>query len=212
MILKEVAYEVEYWLLDINGNVQEPPAFNFPHDEMGFLLELRSPWGSNPREIVDAVKAAYRHQEEKASTLGLRIDNSPYKEVSSDWQKYIALKYNHIALRDLTLNVYGNSEVTHHTGFNENTATAGLHIHFSLFDTDSETYVPIPIDVIEGIIMEMDRVYAREIESVGRIAGEWEPKGVHRGFEYRSLPTNVPHYKALLDALIIFDELTPDMQ
>lgn len=205
MILKEIGLEVEFWLLDKKGNIVEAPKYNFPADEMGFLIEIRSSWGSDPNSIINVLTALYSAEEWKAHRLGLRIEKSAFKMVTRDWQDYIAKKYGHEDMRDYTVNIYGIKE-TQHTGFRNERATAGLHVHFSRFDTETETFLPFSKKEIEKIVMTLDTVFEKEISSTERIKGEWEPKS--HGFEYRSLPATIYPLKVAKEALIVLQELS----
>lgn len=203
-ILYEVGLEVEYWLVD-SDNIIEAPAYNFPADEMGFLIEIRSSWGSDPESIVSSIMGQLEAAKSKAKSLGFSIECKAYKEIDEDWQRYIANKYKHDEMEDLTRNIY-NATYSHHTGLLAGRATAGCHVHFSRWDTEEEDYSRFTEAEIESIVEKMDRRLATYIGATARISGEWEPKPYHGGFEYRSLPGNVP----LLDVAKIALEILSD--
>lgn len=200
MIIYQVGVENEYWLLDHRGNILEAPIYDFPADEMGFLIELRSAWGMNASMIFHSISTELDFQRVKAAELGLRVECTAFKKVSKEWQDYIARKYNHVGMEDYTRNIYGIKK-THHTGFTNGRATAGCHIHFSRWDTERERYVGYTEEEIASMVQEMDKAFILEIKRVGRIEGEWEPKPYHGGFEYRSLPSTISIYQAAKKAL-----------
>jgi len=155
---------------------------------MGFLIELRSGWSMDPSSIVNSLDAELHLQKMKATLLGFHIEAIPFLEVSLEWQEYIATKYNHASHVDYTQNIYGKTEHSHHTGFLNGIATSGLHVHFSRWSIEEESYVPFTIAETTKIVRNMDESFSELIASTGRIKGEWEPKPIHGGFEYRSLP------------------------
>ena len=204
MILNEVGLECEYWLVDGN-KIIEAPSYNFSADEMGFLIEIRSAWGSDPESIVISISGQLEAAKTKAKSLGFSIECKAYKEIDENWQRYIANKYKHSEIEDRTRNIY-NATYSHHTGLLAGRATAGCHVHFSRWDTEKEDYYRFTEAEIESIVGKMDRRLATYIGATTRISGEWEPKPYHGGFEYRSLPGNVP----LLDVAKIALEILSD--
>lgn len=207
-LLYEVGLECEYWLLDKENNIIEAPKYNFPADEMGFLIEIRSAWGSDPEAITDSLKEEFSCARKKAEQFGFKICEAAWLPVTKEWQEYIANKYQHAGLADHTKNIYGGKQ-TQHTGLKEGRATAGLHVHFSVWNIEKEHFMWLSDNVIAKIVLEMDKAFLREIYEVGRIEGEWERKGIGddsgrpHGFEYRSLPATVDKLKAAEKALVI---------
>jgi hypothetical protein len=186
MLIKEIGLEREMWLLDSDNRIVEAPMYNFPADEMGFLVEVRSAWGSIPYFVVDTLKQAEKNEKQKAYNLGFNILLCPEMKVTDEWQKYIAEKYHHSSFGDTTQNIYGKTEHTHNTGLLPGRATAGMHIHFSIFDTDTMKFRDFTKDEIHQIVSELDNTFKDYVVSNKRMLGEWEPK--KHGFEYRSLP------------------------
>lgn len=214
MILNEIGLECEFWLVDENGNIMEAPAYNFPADEMGFLIELRSEWSSESDYVVETLEADLLHAKAKASSLGFRVEKRSLKVVTEEWQDYIAKKYRHHTMEDHTRNIYKDQKVTQHTGFREipgigPVATAGLHVHFSKWDTEAEDFMWMPEDEIRAIVFAMDKIFEKYINEAHRIPGEWEPKGIGdnskrpHGFEYRSLPSTAPWFDVAEAALAV---------
>jgi len=212
MILKEIGLECEYWLLDEDDNIIEAPKYNFPSDEMGFLVEIRSAWGSNYRYVVLTLNCELQHVKDKAEQLGFRIVEKAWMPVSKDWQDYIAEKYQHAGMPDHTFNIYGDRP-SHHTGFAKDRATAGCHVHFSRWDIEAERFIWFTFEEVKFIVSRMDEAFDKEIMEAERIAGEWESKGIGdnsgspHGFEYRSLPATTDKLKAAKEALRILEEL-----
>ena len=186
MLIKEIGLEREMWLLDSQNKIVEAPAYNFPADEMGFLVETRSSWGNSPKLIVDTLDTAKRVEEDKAKKLGFKIVLAPEMKVTDEWQKYIAEKYKHSSFGDTTQNIYGKTEHTHNTGLLPGRATAGVHIHFSIWDTEREKFYDFNGFDIKRMVKELDLEFKEQVVSNKRMLGEWEPK--KHGFEYRSLP------------------------
>ena len=202
MILDEVGLELELFLLKDN-KILEPSEYGFPSDEMGFLIELRSEHSDKPEEIIKSLKLLLELTKAKAKRLGFTIANLPYKEVDKEWQEYIARKYHHSKLPDYTRNIYGIRK-SHHTGFDKNKATAGLHVHFSkreIIGTEAKL-LELPIT---QIVKTLDEIFFKEIVTAKRILGEWEPKA--HGFEYRSLPANCSFEKVTHTCLGILKQL-----
>lgn len=213
MILREVGLECEYWLLE-GENIMEAPAYNFPADEMGFLIELRSAWGSIPIDIVASLCAELDHAKRKAKQLGFEVVELAWLPVENPWKEHIAEKYHHAGMPDNTRNIYGKPPVTQHTGLRGGRATAGCHIHFSMWDVVKERFIWFTKEQIEEIVARMDYVFREEIDATDRIAGEWEMKGIGddsgrpHGFEYRSLPATVGKIKAAIESLKILNRVT----
>lgn len=205
MILYQVGLENEYWLLDSKGKILEAPVYDFPSDEMGFLIEVRSAWGIEYKAIVGSLIGNFTNEAEKAGMLGLNIECSSYKIVTKEWQDYIARKYNHIGFENYTRNIYGIKK-SHHTGFMGDRATAGCHVHFSRWNTKKERYLGFTEEEVEKIVRSLDGTYEELIAETERTPGEWEPKPYHGGFEYRSLPSTVDLLDLANEALFVVEE------
>jgi len=211
-LLKEVGLEIEYWLLDRAGDIKEAPMYNFPSDEMGFLIEIRSPWGRNPTYIVDSISNLIAAEADKAASLGFQMVELDNMAITPKWKFYIMQKYRHDTFEDHTQNIYGY-KTTQHTGLKGLVATAGTHVHFSAWDVDEEDFYSIDKPQIIEIVKKMDKYFAESISNANRIPGEWESKGVGEdsarphGFEYRSLPATVDKLLAVKQAIKILDEV-----
>jgi hypothetical protein len=204
LILNEIGLELELFLIDKDGNILEPIKYGFPADEMGFLIEIRSEHSNKLEDIERILDSLVKINTDKASLLGFEVQRVPFKEVSKDFQEYIREKYKHYLFPDHTQNIYGKPPVSHHTGFKENLATAGLHVHFSsrrIFGTKC-VQRDLPI---EKIVKEMDAIFVKDIKDTNRIPGEYEMKS--HGFEYRSLPNNIDIKKVISSSLEILEEV-----
>jgi len=229
MLLKEVGLECEWWLLDYNNKIVEAPKYNFPSDSIGFLVETSGIWSNCSHVSVDTLIANKVACMEKASELGFYMTEYPWMPVTNSWKDYIIRKYDVKQSRDNTFNIYRKGD-TQHTGFRYGKmknidgtdyegwyATAGLHVHFSIWDTDSEAYVWMNVACIENIVKQMDNIYKKEITDYNRMMGEWEPKGFGdetdkpHGFEYRALPNNVNKYDVATNALDVLNNCTQDL-
>jgi hypothetical protein len=186
MILNEIGLELEVWLLDKNNNILEPSIFGFPSDEMGFLIELRSEHSNNVNHVIESLDTLLKINREKAKSLGYQLKILPYMNVSKEFQEYISKKYRHDSLPDYTKNIY-NTNLSHHTGFLNDMATAGLHVHFSRREIEKNCSKLLKLPV-RSIVFNMDQQFKDIINDTNRILGEYEPKT--HGFEYRSLPSN----------------------
>ena len=185
-LIREIGLEREMWLLDSKNRIIEAPMYNFPADEMGFLVEVRSSWGDTPYLITDTLEATEKNEIKKASRLGFKIVLAPEMKVTDDWQLYIAKKYKHSSFGDDTQNIYGKTDHSHNTGLLPGRATAGMHIHFSVWDVVTEKFRDFTSDEIRKIVTYLDEEFKEHIIQNKRNLGEWEPK--KHGFEYRSLP------------------------
>lgn len=218
MTFKEIGIEREFFLLkqmetdNIWERIVEPIECQLPADIFGFLVELRS----DPWEHLNTVKETWDHtfsyHERRADKIfHCDLADIPYMEVPEDTAKYFFNKYHGDKYTDFTHNIYGYKE-SHHLGMffdfnaaNESLLTAGTHIHFGMRSEEDGQVIHFKQDQIEYIVRAMDDIYDKEIDDSYRIKGEWEPK-VH-GFEYRSIPCNVPVYRILKDAFRILREI-----
>lgn len=205
LILNEVGLEQELFLLDKQGNILEPSLYGFPADEMGFLVELRSEHYDFDKWILDSLEILETLNWNKADDLEFELVKVHELPVTKEFQEYIATKYKHASLPNYTRNIHGLTG-THHTGFQNRKATAGLHVHFSS-RTIKGTKCWMNELPVDSIVSGMDYEFADVISKSSRIEGEWEPK-VH-GFEYRSLPTTADVDKVVTVALRILNELVP---
>ena len=204
MILNEIGLELELFLLDKDNNILEPIKYGFPADEMGFLIEIRSEHSNRPEDVENILDSLIKINIDKANLLGFKVERVSFKEVSKEFQEYIREKYKHYLFPDHTQNIYGKPLVSHHTGFKENLATAGLHVHFSsrrIFGTKC-VQRDLPI---EKIVKEMDTIFIKEIKDANRVPGEYEMKS--HGFEYRSLGNNIDVRKVIDTSLQILEEV-----
>lgn len=206
MELLEVGLELELFLLDKNKNILEPRLYGFPADEMGFLIELRSWHSSNSDGILKSLRMLEELTRHKAKKIGLYPTKIASLIVPKHFQDYIWKKYRLDTMPDNTRNVYPEQKLSHHTGFLNDKATAGLHVHFSnrIFDFYNQgTILELPI---EKIVKELDNIFSNDIEKEGRIPGEFELKS--HGFEYRSLSSTVDVEKVVEVSLEILNKVT----
>jgi hypothetical protein len=126
--------------------------------------------------------------------------------VTDAWQQYIAKKYKHASFGDSTQNIYGKTDHSHNTGLLPGRATAGMHIHFSIWDTEAEKFRDFTNKEIHRIVSYLDGEFKELVTQNNRILGEWEPKT--HGFEYRSLPCTVDPRKVAIKGLNVLEELS----
>jgi len=203
MILTEVGIEIELFLTKGN-KVIEPSLFGFPSDEMGFLVELRSWHSDTPDLIIESLSHLFIYVEDKAESLGMKIERVANKELDPFFVDYLHAKYRYDALPDHTRNIHSSDLQSHHIGLIDNLATSGMHVHFSKREIRDDGIVArvLPLD-IEKIVNKMD-VEFRDIIAE-RNLGEYEPK-IH-GFEYRSLPCTADIGSVVYWALKILKEV-----
>jgi len=196
----KIGIEKELWLLDNNGIIQEPAIYDFPYDEFGFLIELRTSPFSNAEELLVDFKQRLHILEVKAKMLGFVLSDKPNMPRPERLIEYLAIKYHHDGLPDLTANIHTGVKSSHATGIFEGYLTAGIHIHFSRHDQFGRR-VQLPIEII---VRKMDWNFKSVVLEANRILGEYEIKQ-HGGFEYRSLPTNAPIEKVVDKAFKILE-------
>jgi hypothetical protein len=198
----EIGLEQEVWLLDKNGKIMEPAIFSFPHDDFGFLIELRTRPYTKPKPVLEDLQKLWDGFSNLAHWFDLELvcrDSMPIDKPLID---YLRVKYNYFNLHDLTENVETGTYKTHATGISEDAEklTAGLHVHFSRKTPDGRR-VQLPI---YQIVQCMDGVFAKEIQDAGRIPGEYEVKSY--GFEFRSLPATVNPEKVVKNAFNFLEQ------
>lgn len=203
MILNEIGLELEVFLLDKVNNILEPSIYGFPSDEMGFLIEIRSEPSDDIRLLWNDIHLKRTIIGHKAKKLGFKIERVPYKKVSKYFIEYISSKYRHQEFPDLTRNIYG-TDFSHHTGFLDNIATAGLHVHFSRREIIGNKCRLIQLP-IRNIVRRMDEYFKKEIIQSKRILGEYELKT--HGFEYRSLPNNMNIKEVINYSIKVLEEV-----
>lgn len=201
MLLDEIGIEQEVWLLDANGKIVEPAVYSFPHDDFGFLVELRSRPHQTPEPIMDDMKNLQAGFSELAKNFGLRLeikDSMPIDKWLINYLDYWRTKYNYYNLKDLTENITPGSTRTHATGFSDSAEilTAGIHVHFSRKLDGKRVQLPI-----QEIVKTMDEKFKDEISKANRISGEYEIKPY--GFEYRSLPASCSLHKVVYTAFTV---------
>ena len=203
-ILNEVGLELELFLLDKDNNIVEPSLYGFPSDEMGFLIEIRSEHSWYWDDITGTLYTAFYINECKASKINLSIVRNFNMKVSNEFIEYYSNKYRYSELPDFTKNVYGKSGVTHHTGIIGDTATAGLHVHFSrrVIEDNKCKLVNLPV---EEIVKSMDNKFRSHVIGSNRLLGEYEHKA--HGFEYRSLPNTIPIERVTKYALKLLESV-----
>lgn len=207
-ILTEVGIELELFLMK-DAKVIEPSLFGFPADEMGFLIELRSWHSDKPELIQESIDLLYAYSNIKANTLGMTIERVANKELDLFFVDYLWGKYRYDEMPDYTRNIHfpNGGHESHHVGLKGgNTATAGMHVHFSKRAVREDGLVArvLPLDMTE-IVRRMDKEFRRVVEGANRHLGEYEPK--KHGFEYRSLPATADIPTVLDVAFKILDEV-----
>jgi len=199
--IDEIGLEQEVWLLDKNGKIMEPAIFSFPRDDFGFLIELRTRPHTTIEPILDDLVRLSTGFGHLADEFGLKIVCKDSMPIDKPLIDYLRIKYNYFNLRDTTENVEPGTYKTHATGISDDAEklTAGLHVHFSRKLEGKRVQLPI-----YQIVRCMDGVFAKEIQSAGRIPGEYEIKPY--GFEYRSLPSTVDPEKVVKNAFNFLEQ------
>lgn len=181
-----IGLEKEFWLIDNKEKFHEPALYGLPHDEFGFLVELRTKPCINVKDLTVAYDNEYVKLDWLARNFNLTLTDKPVMPRTEMIDTYYAIKYEHHKLPDLTANIYVGTKCSHATGIFEGYLTAGLHVHFSRHD-EFHRRIQLPI---ETITRKMDWNFRSIIQNSNRIMGEYEIKPY--GFEYRSLPANAP--------------------
>lgn len=201
MYLDRIGIEKEFWLLDKDGIIQEPAIFNFPYDEYGFLIELRTKPCTTPKTLITDFNKHLRLLELKAKLLAFRLSDAPQMDCPEFLISYLSPKYRYGNLEDLTANIHAGVKSSHATGIFKGYLTAGLHVHFSRH-TKLGYRVQLPIF---DIVKKMDLNFRDIVLKSNRILGEYELKS--HGFEYRSLPANAPLEKVIEKAFKILNKV-----
>jgi len=199
--MDKVGIEKEFWLLNNINVIQEPAICGFPYDEFGFLIELRTTPCTNTTELLADFQQRLRVLEVKAKMLGFRLSDEATMPKPLGLIEYLAPKYRHDSLPDLTANINTGVISSHATGIFEGYLTAGIHVHFSRHDQFGRR-VQLPI---EKIVRKMDWNFKSIIMKANRILGEYEIKS--HGFEYRSLPANAPIEEVIKRAFKILEKV-----
>lgn len=199
MTIDRIGIEKEFWLLNNIGQIQEPAIFNFPYDEYGFLVELRT----NPCIDMASLLADFDYRlrllELKAKMLAFRLSDEARMPIPKYFIEYLSPKYRYGSLKDLTANVNDGTVNSHATGIFGDYLTAGIHVHFSRHD---ELGRRVQLPIFE-IVKKMDLNFRGIILKSNRILGEYELKPY--GFEYRSLPANAPLEKVVRKSFKILE-------
>jgi hypothetical protein len=195
----EIGLEQEVWLLDSGDNIVEPAIYSFPHDDFGFLIELRSLPHEAPKLVLADLQNLMDGFSNLACLFGLKLELKESMPIDRSLIYELRIKYNYFNLKDLTENINSGTIKTHATGISDNAEllTAGLHVHFSRKLDDKRVQLPI-----HNIVDAMDLKFKNEIAKAKRISGEYEIKPY--GFEYRSLPVSVDLSKVLDFAFSLF--------
>lgn len=199
MIVNKIGIEKEFWLIDVNGNLIEPNTFKLPHDEFGFLVELRT----LPHRHFTALDINFNielHQIRGLIPDDYSLLDEPRRHVDSETRTYYATVYQWWKLKDTTANIHSGVMQSHATGIDGDYGTAGLHIHFSRYADDKRYQLPI----VE-IVKKMDTKFDKYIRRAKRFSGEFEIKPY--GFEYRSLPANAPIDEVVPYAFFILNKV-----
>lgn len=205
MFKDEVGIEREYFLVDAMGNIVEPKLFGFPFDEFGFLVEIRTLPYTKTEPLMKELNDLIAAHEAQAKKLGLRLHLAHRMKLPSSFVKHLKKKYAWDYLTDTTANIHKGVENSHATGIDQWSdkkiiwGTAGLHVHFSRKRIIQQCLrspiikrVQLPI---EKIVLAMDANFQGVISSSKRNFGEYEIKPY--GFEYRSLPADIPVLAAI---------------
>ena len=198
--IDKIGIEKEFWLLNVD-TIQEPALFNFPYDEYGFLVELRTKACTNPKSLLRSFNRQLRLLNVKAKMLAFRLSDKPNMFSPPYLISYLSSKYNYGSLEDLTANIHVGIKCSHATGISSDYLTAGLHVHFSRHDKFGKR-IQLPI---YDIVKRLDWAFKSDIMKADRILGEYEIKP--HGFEYRSLPANTPIEKVIEKAFKILESL-----
>jgi len=199
-MIDEIGIEHEVWLLDEKGKIVEPAIYSFPHDDYGFLIEIRTLPHMDPESVYSDWKKLYDSFKYQAKKFNLRIVIKNEMPTDYDLLHFLKLKYNYTNLPDLTENIHTGTVLTHATGIFGSRLTAGTHVHFSRKRYDGRR-VQLPI---REIVKKMDEHFSKYISNSNRIFGEYEIKSY--GFEYRSLPAEVPLKHVIKYAFKILEE------
>ena len=208
-MIDEIGIEREFFLMK-GKRVIEPWKYGFPFDEFGFLVEVRThPHLTSGSLLAELNRLTLAH-EAQAEVLGFKLRTFCKYPLSKDFVKHLAKKYHHDALLDTTANIYAGTVGSHATGLKETTThfigTAGIHVHFSRKTTGGHR-VQLPI---VKIVNNMDIAFVKIIRRASRKLGEFEIKA--HGFEYRSLPTDVPDMKFVVkEAFRILHEVNDEI-
>lgn len=199
-VINKIGIEKEFWLLNNIDVIQEPALFNFPYDEYGFLVELRTEACTNPKALLRSFNKHLRFLNVKAKMLAFRLSDKPNMLSPPYLIPYLSAKYSYGSLEDLTANIHVGIKCSHATGISSDYLTAGLHVHFSRHDNFGKR-IQLPI---YDIVKKMDWNFKSVIMKADRILGEYEVKP--HGFEYRSLPSNTDIKKVIKIAFRILKE------
>jgi len=197
--IDKIGIEKEFWLVDKDGVIQEPAIFNFPYDEYGFLVELRTKACMNTKVLLTDFNQRVHLLKVKAKILAFKLSDAPQMSIPEFFLEYLSPKYKYGSLQDLTANIHTGVKCSHATGVFEDYLTAGMHVHFSRHDQFGRR-VQLPIEII---VRKMDWDFRSVIMEANRILGEYEIKS--HGFEYRSLPANAPIEKVVKRAFKILE-------
>ena len=207
----KIGFEVEAFCMKNNQLSLVPD--ELPHDECGWLVEVRSEPHTDIEKAFALLKVELRQVKKKAQRLGYKLSYVPLMEVTRTLRVAAAREFGKGLIE--YRNVYGHQTHRCSTKF----GTASLHISFTNEkkfhyysnenDNDNENFkgrllswlgVLNPwrsqqfkyqgfIDYAR-IVVGLDRAFKAEIAAARRNPGFYEVKGDGR-IEYRSLPNNV---------------------
>jgi hypothetical protein len=183
-VIDRIGIEREFFLLK-NGVIVEPALYGFPHDEFGFLVELRTRPHTNAKDLLKEYEELHSALLVYAEKLRLDLVAVHKMLLDKTFVDYLSKKYSYNSLLDTTANIYPNTSKSHATGIDEGYGTAGLHIHFSRHNEGGKR---VQLPFVE-IIKAFDERFKNIITLAGRNLGEFEIK--QHGFEYRSLPADI---------------------
>lgn len=181
-----------------NGNGEYVLANALPHDDCGYLAEIRGEPDSDPIRALGLYKIEEYKVRKQAEKLGLNLIVQDFAKLPKAFVTQALRRFGKNPATEDGGSMYGKF-------WQEGYQRAGLHVHFSnqIVHTWEErvpagdntfrlvqrtTTYPGFIDM-PRFIFGLDKIFAEEIKQAKRVPGLYEIKP--HGFEYRSLPTSV---------------------
>jgi hypothetical protein len=189
MNIQKFGFEREYFVKSADGKeyVEVPtPLLRF-RDECYYLIEARSEPHTDPEKGIALMEVEERRLHGAAFAAGVTASlqaNAP--DFPPKLRRALHRAHGKQAAHSMFL--YGKS-------YSSSMARAGLHIHFGfardIRDKDGKIIETV-LDLCDmpEIVRRMDEAFRVQIRAARRVPGEYEVKG--HGFEYQSLPANMP--------------------